>query len=356
MAPEERIQELERKLAARDKTIAVLVERQLGSAARPATTLNMLEQSISLEQIVNRKTRELAQERAQLEDALFQLKRAQARLLQAQKMESIGQLAAGIAHEINTPTQFVSDNLYFLRDSLGSMLQLLEAAEAGLAQAEKCGNCPGSIAAFQAAARDADLEFLRTQIPDALEQSLQGLARIATIVKAMRNFSHASGDQAVPEDLTAIVQTALVVSRSEWKEVAEVRVEATPELPPVPCLRDEIGQLVLNLVINAAHAIKERQQRGDPAPGSITVSLALQDGAAELKVADNGAGVPEAIRNRIFDPFFTTKAQGVGTGQGLAIAYSTVVEKHKGQIGFESEVGQGTCFTIRLPLQAPSKP
>jgi signal transduction histidine kinase len=355
-AAQERIAALERKLAARDKTIATLVERQLGDSSRPATNLNMLEQSISLEKIVARKTQELARERAQLEEALARLKRAQTRLLQAQKMESIGQLAAGIAHEINTPTQFLSDNLHFLRDSLEPLFHLLAVAETGFAMAEAAGLCPGTVAAFRAAAAEADLDFLRGQIPDALDQSVQGLERIATIVKAMRTFSHSSGDVVVPEDLEAIVQTAVVVSRSEWRPVAELLVEAAPGLPPVPCLRDEIGQLVLNLVVNSAHAIKERIERGDRAPGRIVISLGTRAGAAELRVADNGSGIPEKIQNRIFDPFFTTKPVGVGTGQGLAIAYSTVVERHKGQIAVESEEGKGTCFTVRLPLEDPAAP
>jgi signal transduction histidine kinase len=345
-----RIAHLERKLAARDKTIAVLIARQLEANVPQTTMLNTLEQSISLEKVVARKTRELARERAQLEEALSQLKMAQARLLQAQKMESIGQLAAGIAHEINTPTQFVSDNVNFLRNSFAPLFRLLDLAQAIAGAATSGAIAPGMISALAAATDEADLDFMREQIPMALDQSIDGIARIATIVKAMKNFSHASGDVIQPENLETIVRTAVIVSQNEWKSVADLKLEVAPGLPLVPCLRDEIGQLVLNLVVNSAHAISARRAEGDPSDGHITIAIACVDQHAELRFTDNGSGIPEAIRNRVFDPFFTTKPVGVGTGQGLAIAYSTVVERHHGQITLESEVGLGTSFLVRLPL------
>jgi signal transduction histidine kinase len=345
----ERMERLERLLAARDKTIAVLIQRQLDSRAQGTTALNTLEQNISLERVVARKTQELAKERADLENALGQLKLTQTRLLQAQKMESIGQLAAGIAHEINTPTQFVSDNVTFLRSSLAPLFKVLDAAR-DLAEAVRPGGqCPERLAVFDAAADDADLAFLREQLPMALEQSAEGLTRIATIVNAMKKFSHPSGEVMKPEDLEGIIRTAVIVSQNEWKNVADLQLRFEPDLPPVSCLGDEIGQLVLNLIVNAAQAISERMGKGDLSPGRITIAAARLDRVVELRFEDNGAGIPEKIQGRIFDPFFTTKGVGKGTGQGLAIAYSTVVERHKGQIFFESN-GQGTCFFIRLPL------
>ena len=344
------VADLERKLAAREKTIKVLIARQLNASVPQTTMLNTLEQSISLEKVVARKTQELARERAQLEEALSQLKSAQTRLLQAQKMESIGQLAAGIAHEINTPTQFVSDNINFLRSSFAPLFQLLDLAQT-IADAAKSGAiAPEMISAFAAATNEADLDFMHEQIPMALDQSADGLARIATIVKAMKTFSHSSGEVIQPENLEAIVRTAVIVSQNEWKSVADLKIEVAPGLPLVPCLRDEIGQLVLNLVVNSSHAISARKAKGDPSDGHITIAIGCADQNAELRFTDNVAGIPEAIRNRVFDPFFTTKPVGVGTGQGLAIAYSTVVERHHGQISLESEVGRGTCFLVRLPL------
>jgi signal transduction histidine kinase len=158
-----------------------------------------------------------------------------------------------------------------------------------------------------------------------------------------------------PENLEAIVRTAVIVSQNEWKPVADLKIEVAPGLPLVPCLRDEIGQLVLNLVVNSAHAISARKAQGDPFNGHITIAIDCANQNAELRFTDNGTGIPEAIRNRVFDPFFTTKPIGVGTGQGLAIAYSTVVERHHGQITLEPEVGLGTCFLVRLPLD-PAAP
>ena len=348
-----RVADLERKLAAREKTIEVLIERQLNANVPQTTMLNTLEQSISLEKVVARKTQELARERAQLEQTLFQLKSAQTRLLQAQKMESIGQLAAGIAHEINTPTQFVSDNINFLRGSFAPLFQLLDLAQA-IGEAARYGAiAPGMISAFAAATNEADLEFMREQIPMALDQSADGLARIATIVKAMKTFSHSSGEIIQPENLEAIVQTAVIVCQNEWKTVADLKIEVAPGMPLVPCLRDEIGQLVLNLVVNSGHAISARKADGDRIDGHISIAIGWSDQSAELRFTDNGAGIPEKIQSRVFDPFFTTKPVGVGTGQGLAIAYSTVVERHHGQITLESEVGRGTCFLVRLPLDPP---
>jgi signal transduction histidine kinase len=258
-------------------------------------------------------------------------------------------LAAGIAHEINTPTQFVSDNVTFLRSSLAPLFKVLDAAR-DLAEAVRPGGqCPERLAVFDAAADDADLAFLREQLPMALEQSAEGLTRIATIVNAMKKFSHPSGEVMKPEDLEGIIRTAVIVSQNEWKNVADLQLRFEPDLPPVSCLGDEIGQLVLNLIVNAAQAISERMGKGDLSPGRITIAAARLDRVVELRFEDNGAGIPEKIQGRIFDPFFTTKGVGKGTGQGLAIAYSTVVERHKGQIFFESN-GQGTCFFIRLPL------
>jgi signal transduction histidine kinase len=351
-AASRRIEELERKLQARDKTIAVLIERQLETRAHSATSLNLLEQNLALGVIVGRKTRELAQERTELATALAELKTTQARLLHAQKLESIGQLAAGIAHEINTPTQYVSDNVHFLASSLTPLLALLDQAESLAGKARASGSWPDLVAGFEAAAAAADLDYVRDQIPCALEQSAEGLLRIKTIVNAMKDFSHVSGASLKPEDLEDIIRSAVIVSQNEWKHLADLTVEIAPNLPAVPCLRDRIGQLVINLVVNAAHAISDRIATGALAKGQITITVGVVAGAAELRVTDNGMGIPEKAREHVFDPFFTTKAVGKGTGQGLAMAYATVVESHLGQIAFETEVGHGTCFTIRLPLEA----
>ncbi|BDU73458.1 sensor histidine kinase [Mesoterricola silvestris] len=346
----ERIAELERQLQARDKTIAVLIQRQLDVRARETSTLHFLEQNITLEKVVEGKTRELASEREELQRTLAELRRTQARMLQMQKMESIGQLAAGIAHEINTPTQFVADNITFFRATFEPLLSLIDAALGLVGKMREAQGLSEDLADFDSKREAADLDFIREEAPLALAQCAEGLSRIAGIVKAMKHFSHASSGVMEPEDLEEIIRAAVTVSRSEWKAVADVDLAIQPGLGQVPCLRDEIGQLVMNLVINAAHAIGENIERGRMARGRIEVSARIDGDRAELRVADNGTGIPEEIRDRVFEPFFTTKPVGRGSGQGLALAYATVVDKHKGQIQLEPREGGGTCVVARWPI------
>jgi PAS domain S-box-containing protein len=259
-------------------------------------------------------------------------KKLDAQIAHALKLESIGQLAAGIAHEINTPTQFVSDNVRFLQDAFGD---LLRAAGAASADAQ-------------------DLAYLELEVPKALSDALGGLQRIATIVGAMKEFSHPGTGEKVAVDLNRNVESTVTVCRNEWKYVARLELDLSPSLPLVPCLPDELNQVVLNMVVNAAHAIGERY-RGTPGKqGLIRVSTRESDGFAELRISDDGAGIPESVRHRVFEPFFTTKPVGKGTGQGLAIARSVVVDKHGGTVDFESEAGVGTTFVVRIPLATPS--
>ncbi len=347
--PAASIAALERKLAARDKTIAVMVARVLASDAAASGALGVTRRHIALERVVARKTRELQDERRRLEDTVMDLRSTQARLVQAQKMESIGQLAAGIAHEINTPTQFVSDNVTFLRSAIDSIMAVLDVALETLARAGSSVT-PEMNSHLQRAMEAADLAFLREQLPDAFAQSAEGLHRIATIVKAMKAFSHPSRGTPSEESIADVVHTTLIVARNELKYVADVEELHQPDAPRVPCLRDEISQAVLNIVINAAHAIAGSLGPGRER-GRIRVATRVVDGYAEIAVTDDGPGIPESIRARVFDPFFTTKGVGEGTGQGLAMAYSTVVDKHGGRIYFDTEPGVGTTFYIRLPLQ-----
>lgn len=343
--------EYERKLAARDKTIAVLKRRLLQeSGASEATPFAVLAQNVSLNQIVTRKTEELEAERQTLEQTLRELRQTQAQLLQAQKMESIGQLAAGIAHEINTPTQYVADNMGFVKTATASLLGLLERALA-VADAARGGTMDDALLTeLDLARKKTKLDFLRKQIPGALDESLEGLDHIAKIVAAMKEFSHPSGEEKQLVDVGDVIRSAVTVARNEWKYVAELDIRIEDGLPKLPCLRDMIGQAILNLVVNAAHAVADTLQAGAKEKGHIVVAAARTGGDLEIRVSDDGTGIPPGIRDRIFDPFFTTKAVGKGTGQGLAIAYSTVVDKHGGEIGCESEVGVGTTFILRLPF------
>ncbi len=280
--------------------------------------------------------------------------RMQLELVRAQKLESVGQLAAGIAHEINTPAQYVSDNTRFLQDAFASVDRLLVQFTRLLEAANGDAVSKELLTEIDSAVVDSDIDYLREDIPKAIEQSLEGLDRVAGIVRAMKEFSHPGGDTRQPIDLNRAIESTLTVSRNEWKYVADVVTDFDPELPLVPCLAGDVNQVVLNLVVNAAHAIAEVAADTPGEKGTITVQTRRDADWAEIRVRDTGTGIPEGVRDRVFDHFFTTKEVGKGTGQGLTIAYSLIVGKHGGTIDFETAVGRGTTFIVRLPL-APSE-
>lgn len=273
-----------------------------------------------------------------------------AQLAQAQKLEAIGSLAAGVAHEINTPTQYVNDNMHFLQDSFAALAPVMVAVEALLeeVQAGALPVTPGMEALSQAW-KAVDAEFLSTEIPLALQQNLQGLSRIAEIVRSMKALAHPGNtSELASEDLNALLRNAVTLSTGEWKYVADLALELADELPPVPCLPGELTQVFLNLIINAAHAIDAVPERNGK--GQITVQSRRSGHGVEVRVSDTGTGIPPAVQPRIFDPFFTTKAVGKGTGQGLAIACTIIVDKHRGELAFETIPGTGTTFIVTLPL------
>lgn len=275
-------------------------------------------------------------------------------LRQAQKLEAIGQLAAGIAHEINTPTQFVGDNVRFLGDAFGDLLTALRAHGSLLDAAARLPAAAATAADVAAQLERIDLAYLMEEVPNAVRQSLEGIERVAAIVRAMKELAH-PGDPGTmtAADLNRAVRNAVTVSRNEWKYVSQLQTELAPDLPPVPCLAGEINQVLLNLVINAAHAVADKYGADGSRKGLIRVQTRHGDGWAEIVVADNGAGIPAAVQPRIFEPFFTTKPVGKGSGQGLTIAHAVVVNKHGGSLTFESQENRGTTFVVRLPL-APS--
>jgi PAS domain S-box-containing protein len=273
----------------------------------------------------------------------------EAELRQAQKLEAIGQLAAGIAHEINTPIQFVADNLTFLGESCSCIFPLLESCRAAVGQLSPAA--APEIAEMEAR---CDLEFLREEMPHAIEQSLDGTRRVATIVRAMKEFSHPGVADRIPFDLNQGIASTITIARSEWKYVAQVATEFDPALPPVLCFPGDINQVILNLIVNAAFAIRDRPGRTEP--GTITIRTRRRGEFAEIAVSDTGVGIPAGIQGRIFEPFFTTREVGSGTGQGLALAHSVIVRKHGGRIWFETEVGRGTTFFIQLPIDGGQEP
>jgi PAS domain S-box-containing protein len=275
-------------------------------------------------------------------------------LRQAQKLESIGQLAAGIAHEINTPTQYIGDNVRFLKDAFTD-LRLLLANYDRLLTAAKCGALSSeTMEEVSAAVELADVGYLLEEIPKAIEQTLEGVTRVSKLVAAMKDFSHPGTKEKVELDLNRAIESTITVARNEWRYVAEVETDYDSSLPMVSCLPGEFNQAILILIVNAAHAIADAIGKGGPEKGTIKVQTRYCPEWDEVRIQDTGSGIPENIRSRIFDPFFTTKEIGKGTGQGLAIARSVIVDKHGGTIHFETEEGKGTTFIIRLPRVARS--
>jgi len=273
----------------------------------------------------------------------------EAQLRQAQKLESVGQLAAGIAHEINTPTQYIGDNVRFLKDAFQDLKNLLATYEHLLAAAKDNTITPQKVQEVTAAVEHADADYLFAEIPKAIEQATEGVTRVSTIVGAMKEFSHPDTKEKIPLDLNHAIQSTITVARSEWKYVAELETDLDPTLPAILCQPGEFNQVILNLIVNAAHAIADIAKKEGAKMGKIKVQTRNCQEWAEIRVQDSGSGIPEKVRSRIFDPFFTTKEIGKGTGQGLAIARSVVVDKHNGTIRFETEEGKGTTFIIRLP-------
>jgi signal transduction histidine kinase len=321
--------------------------RELRVIARREAALARSAEVIELE--VKHRTAELGAANASLQSEMTARLQMETDLRQAQKLESVGRLAAGVAHEINTPVQFVSDSVHFLRDATTDLMTTITHLRE--VEASVLAGTPSLEAAEAAAyaAETADLPYLVEHMPKAIDRALDGLERVATIVRSMKEFAHPDAVEMAPVDLNRAIESTLVIARNEYKYVADVET-AFGALPPVRCHAGDINQAVLNIVVNAAHAIGD-VVAGTAARGRIRVTTALEgDDTVVVAIADTGGGIPEAIRDRVFDPFFTTKEVGRGTGQGLAIARAIVVDRHRGEITLESEVGRGTTCYIRLPL------
>ena len=310
-----------------------------------------------LEQI-QRQDDELRQYRDHLQEEVTartaELMAAEVELRHAQKLESVGRLASGIAHEINTPIQFIGDNTRFLQGAFTELTALLARYRALVSAAAPGTVSLGLLKEVRQAEVAADVDFLVQETPKGLEQTMEGVERVATIVRAMKDFAHVDRKEKSATDVNRALLSTLTVARNELKYVSNVETEFG-DLPLLVCNVSDLNQVFLNLFVNAAHAIGD-VVKGTGQKGLIRVRTSVEQGAVVISITDTGCGIPEDIRDKVFDPFFTTKEIGRGTGQGLAIARAVVVEKHGGTLTFDSEVGKGTTFYIRLPLEKEAKP
>ncbi len=269
------------------------------------------------------------------------------RIMQTQKMESIGQLAAGIAHEINTPMQFIGDNNSFLISVFDDIFEYIEMLKRLITI-----NDGSRIAEVEKLEEKYDINFLKQETPEALFRTQSGVQRISKIVSAMKKFAHPSGKEMKLSDINQGIDVTITISKNEWKYVAEIETNYDKNLPLISCYFDELNQVILNMIVNAAHAIEEKQNAlGDNEKGTIKISTLKDGDFVKIIISDTGVGISEENKYKIFDPFFTTKEVGKGTGQGLSIAYDIIVNKHFGNIDIKSEIGVGSSFIISLPIK-----
>ena len=293
---------------------------------------------------------EIRASKAEVEEAHRELEEAQSDLLQAEKLASIGRLAAGVAHEINTPTQFVGDNTRFLKEAFDDLMRLLLICRQVVETGKDASVDPELCAQALAISEEIDIDYLTDEIPTAIGQALEGLDRVSDIVRSMKEFSHPGSDTKTRVDINHAIESTATVSKNEWKYCAKLVTDFDPALPEVPCLPGEFNQVILNILVNGAHAIIAKNGDDSSSLGQITVSTRSDGDFAEIRISDTGCGIPDEIQDKLFEPFFTTKEVGKGTGQGLAVARSVIVDKHGGTIRAESEAGEGSTFIIRLPL------
>lgn len=275
---------------------------------------------------------------------------SEAKRIQSMKLEAIGELAAGIAHEINTPIQFIGSNLSFLKEGFDSMNQLFSVYSRLKDDMRKQQCCQEKISEIEEMEESTDIEYLREEIPKAFLQTQDGVERVSKLVLGLKRFAHSGSDETKrPEDINEIIANSLIVCHNAYKYVAEMETDYG-ELPPAYVHSGDIGQVVINLVVNAAHAIADHK-KDESELGRITIRTSHENGIITIAVTDTGVGIPEGIRQRIFDPFYTTKEVGRGSGQGLAISRFIINEKHQGDLTFESAVGKGSTFTIMIPVK-----
>ena len=309
----------------------------------------------NLEEKVLERTVELSFANNELEDEIETRKKTeknlintQAQLIQSEKLAGIGQLAAGIAHEINTPIQYIGSNIEFLLEAFKDLESILDKLEELKLVSDK-KKVETIISKIKEEIENADISYLKTEIPESLNQSNEGVAHISKTIRAMKHFVHPGQNDKKYFNIKSLINNAINLSRNEWKYSADMELKSKGDIPEIFCLGHEMGQVFLNLIINAAHSIKEKNKEEGNKKGKIIITIINKKKIIEIRVRDTGNGIPEKNRNRIFEPFFTTKPPGSGTGQGLSMVYTIIVVEHKGSIKFETELGKGTTFIISLP-------
>jgi two-component system, NtrC family, sensor kinase len=293
------------------------------------------------------RTQELVEANIHLAEQIRERERVETELRLSQKLEAVGQLAAGIAHEINTPIQYVADNLQFLEDGVISLSALVATILATAAEARDEATGP-LVDQLDALAAAAEFDYVRREIPESLDSVHHGVERIAKIVRAMKELAHPGPREATAIDVCHALRNALAVTAATYRYVADAETDLAA-VPPVVCFGSDLNQVFLNLIVNAAHAMEDRAG----GRGRLGVRTSVDGDHVVIAISDTGAGIPDADRERIFDAFFTTKEVGRGTGQGLAISRSIVVDRHGGTLTFESTVGVGTTFYVRIPIAGP---
>ncbi len=284
-----------------------------------------------------------AQERSELE----------AKLQLAGKLESIGRLSAGIAHEINTPTQFIAHNTHFIADAANDLIAIARQGQSLQLAVDKKDSeqMDAAARAFASVVKKLDLDYLIHELPRTIGENLEGLQRVQQIVRSLKEYAHPASREKIHADLNAAIRTAMNVAKHEWKYLAEITLELDASLPHVPCNISEINQVLVNLIVNAAHAIESKLRKTGEKKGLITLRSYTEETHTVVEVADTGTGIPEAVRGNIFNPFFTTKPMGKGTGQGLHLVQTIINQNHGGSVDFSTEVGAGTTFRFKLPFK-----
>lgn len=315
--------------------------------ATKAELSESLAQLTTAHEELGRKSDALELANTKLKEEIALRERMEAELRLAQKLESIGQLAAGIAHEINTPIQYISDNTRYLSDAFDSFVALFKQL---LPLADQAADHDNVIAQAVETIRSGDLADLAEDVPEAIAETLDGIGQVADIIKSMKEFSHMGSQEKTAVDINHALETTATVARGEWKHLAEIEWQLAKHLPAVNAVAAELTQVFLNLLINAAHAVAAAHGASGVGPGLIRIATTVEDDGVMVRITDNGIGIPDDAKEHIFDPFFTTKDVGEGSGQGLSVARSIIVNHHNGMIDAESVRGVGTTLSVWLPL------